>query len=115
MDNLLDNALRHTPPEGQITIWATETRLDNEDESPQDFLVISIRDTGAGIHPQDQDKIFDKFYRAETSPPLPAGGTGIDLAVVRSLVTAHGGHVWVDSEPGKGSTFCFTVPSTELA
>ena len=114
-DNLLDNALRYTPPQGQITIWATDMHLENKDQPPQDFLVISIRDTGVGIHPEDQGKIFDKFYRAEASQPLLAGGAGMGLAVVKSLVTAHGGRVWVDSEVGKGSTFCFTVPSKELA
>ncbi len=114
IDNLLDNALRNSPPQGQISIWATETRMDNEDESSEDFLVISIRDTGAGIHPDDQDNIFAKFYRPENSPSWSADRSGIGLAVVKSLVTAHRGHVWVDSEPGKGSTFCFTIPSREL-
>jgi PAS domain S-box-containing protein len=113
MDNLLDNALRYTPPQGEITIWATETRMDDEKELPQDVLVISIRDTGVGICSEDQDKIFDKFYRAENSQSLHARGAGMGLAVVKSLVTAHGGHVWVDSELGEGSTFCFTVPSKE--
>jgi signal transduction histidine kinase len=113
MDNLLDNALRHCPPGGQLAIWATETLRDNEDESQEEFLVISISDTGAGIPPEDQDRIFDKFYRPEHSPSGSTGRPGIGLAVVKSLVTAHGGHVWVDSEPGKGSTFCFTIPTKE--
>ncbi len=110
MDNLLDNALRYTYPQGRITVWAAEAHVGEGDEA-QDYLVVSIRDTGVGIPAEEQERIFEKFYRAENPLSVEAGGAGVGLAIVKSLVTAHGGRVWVESEPQKGSTFSFTVPT----
>jgi PAS domain S-box-containing protein len=115
LDNLLDNAMRNSPLQGQVSIWATKTRVDDADKSPKDFLVISIRDTGAGIHPDDQDRIFERFYRPVSSPSWSTDRSRMSMAVVKSLVTAHRGQVWVDSEPGNGATFCFTIPIEESA
>jgi signal transduction histidine kinase len=114
MDNLLDNALRNSPPQAQISIWATKAQVDSENGSPEDTLVISIRDSGAGIHPDDQERLFEKFYQPHNSPSWSADPSGMSLAVVKTLVAAHQGHVWVDSEPGRGSTFCFIIPSREM-
>jgi len=113
MDNLLDNALCYTPPEGRVAVWATEAHLEEAETPPQHFLVISIRDTGVGIPPEEHDKIFEKFYRVENPLSLEAGGTGMGLAIVKSLVTAHQGRIWVESEPGEGSTFSFTIPAAK--
>jgi PAS domain S-box-containing protein len=107
VDNLLDNALRYTPSGGRITIWAAEGQL--EDESG--FLVVSVRDTGVGIPESDHERVFEKFYRSENALSVEAGGAGMGLAIVKSLVEAHGGRVWVDSQLGAGSTFSFSVPT----
>ncbi|HSJ55991.1 MAG TPA: ATP-binding protein [Anaerolineae bacterium] len=112
MDHLLDNAIRYTPHGGRITVWVAEAQLDDRGVSRVD-LVVSVRDTGVGIPKEDHDRIFQKFYRGDNELSIEAGGTGVGLAIVRSLVQAHGGKVWVESEPGVGSTFSFTVPADQ--
>jgi PAS domain S-box-containing protein len=112
MDNLLDNAVRYTPRRGRISVWATEAHLDAGDCMHTE-LVVSVRDTGVGIREEDQERIFEKFYRGDNALSIEAGGTGVGLAIVQSLVHAHGGKVWVESAPGMGSTFTFTVPADE--
>jgi two-component system phosphate regulon sensor histidine kinase PhoR len=111
MDNLLDNALRFTLPEGQVVVWATEAHLEHEGETPQDYVVISIRDSGVGIPLEEQERVFEPFYRVGGQPSAEVGGFGMGLAIVKSLVQAQGGHVWVESRPGEGSTFSFTLPA----
>ncbi|MBN1138196.1 MAG: GAF domain-containing protein [Anaerolineae bacterium] len=111
MDNLLDNAWRYTPANGRITVWAAEANLDGQAGLPPRCVVVNVRDTGVGIAPEDQDRIFARFYRADNPLSVEAGGTGMGLAIVKSLVEAHGGRVWVESQPGAGSTFSFVVPS----
>ena len=119
MDNLLDNAWRYTPANGRITVWAAEAKLHDkvpahpagEAGLPPHCVVVNVRDTGVGVAPEDQDKIFTKFYRADNPLSVEAGGTGMGLAIVKGLVEAHGGRVWVESEPGAGSTFSFVVPA----
>jgi signal transduction histidine kinase len=113
MDNLLDNAVRYTPAQGSITIWAALADLEDCQDGRQEHVVVSVRDTGVGIPSEEQQRIFEKFYRADNPLSVEAGGTGVGLAIVRSLVEAHGGRVWVESEPGAGSTFSFTVPASE--
>jgi len=115
VDNLLDNALRYTPAGGRVTVWAAEAHLEDDGTSPHNYLVVSVRDTGVGISAEEQELIFERFYRSENPLSVEAGGTGMGLAIVKSLVEAHGGRVWVDSEPGQGSTFSFTVPTSQDA
>jgi PAS domain S-box-containing protein len=112
VDNLLDNALRYTPVEGRVDVWAAEVALEENGASPQHYVVVNVRDTGVGIGLEEQGRIFEKFYRAENSLSIEAGGTGMGLAIVKTLVEAHGGRVWVESKPGAGSTFSFIVPTT---
>jgi signal transduction histidine kinase len=69
-----------------------------------------VRDQGVGIGQEDQKRIFERFYRVDKARSRQAGGTGLGLAIVKHLVRAHGGEIWVDSTPGKGSTFSFTLP-----
>jgi signal transduction histidine kinase len=102
--NLIDNAIAHTPKGGIITIAAR--KLDN-------WLEISIKDTGEGIPAKDLPNVFERFYRVDKSRTRATGGAGLGLAIVKSLVEAHGGKIEVQSEEGKGSRFSFTLPVVE--
>ena len=75
-------------------------------------LIVTIRDTGSGINPEDQEKIFDPYYRGSQDIARPRG-LGLGLALSKWLVELHGGGIWVDSKQGKGTTFSFTVPINE--
>ncbi len=98
--NLLSNAVKFTPPGGQISVSA---RVDAAG------AVISVRDNGIGIRPEDKRVIFEPFGQADTT--ARAQGTGLGLPLVRELVGLHGGRVWLESAPGAGSCFSFTLPS----
>jgi two-component system OmpR family sensor kinase/two-component system sensor histidine kinase BaeS len=101
--NLLSNALRHTPTGGQVTVTCKHVTSQQ--------LLITVSDTGEGISPDDLPYVFDRFYRADKSRSRISGGSGIGLAIVKQLVEAHGGTVWVESQTGRGTTFGFTLPS----
>jgi PAS domain S-box-containing protein len=98
--NLLLNAIKYAPT-GDIVV--TIDALD------QSWARVSVADTGPGINPEDQPRLFERFYRAETTAG-GAKGFGIGLYVVRMLVEEHGGRIWVESQPGEGSRFIFTLP-----
>jgi two-component system sensor histidine kinase BaeS len=103
LTNVLDNALRHTPEGGQVTVTARAGRLG------VDFVVA---DTGAGIAPQHLPHVFERFYRADPARDRARGGSGIGLAIVRAVVTAHGGRVSAASPgPGRGATFVIALPA----
>jgi signal transduction histidine kinase len=100
--NLIGNAIKFTPVQGRVTVSASR----NGGESVQ----VSVSDTGPGIPPEEKEKIFAKFYRiAEVNGENPKG-TGLGLAISKALVELHGGKIWVESEPSRGSTFLFTLP-----
>ena len=101
LDNLLANALRHTSQGDEINLSVGLEK---------DWIVIQVKDTGAGIPPKDLPHIFDRFYRGESSRSTEYGGVGLGLAIVKGLVNAHHGKINVVSELGKGATFCFTLP-----
>src|SRR5262249_11887513 len=71
---------------------------------------VSVRDTGPGIDPKDQGKIFEEFQQADSSATKKKGGTGLGLSIARRIVEMHGGKIWVESAVGVGSTFFVTVP-----
>jgi len=99
--NLLMNAIRYTPDGGSITVSA----------APEGNLVkLQVTDTGIGIAPEEQDHIFDYFYRVDQSRAKQSGGTGLGLALVKQMAMAHGGEVRVDSAVGRGSTFTLKLP-----
>ena len=98
--NLLENAIKFTPSEGRIEIGG---KVENAD-----WVRIWVRDTGPGIPPQEQDRIFEKFIRLRGKDR--PGGLGVGLAFCRLAVQGHGGRIWVESEPDKGSTFFLTLP-----
>lgn len=101
LTNLVANAYQYTPPGGQIHVGVT----------PGDNAIkISVTDTGIGISEKDQAKIFDRFFRADHPVVRETSGTGLGLPIVQNLVELHGGEIWLDSEPGKGARFSFTLP-----
>jgi signal transduction histidine kinase len=110
--NLLVNALRHTPPEGSVTVTVS---------SIGDTLEVAVADTGEGIAHDDLPHVFERFWRADPARSRDDGeaalgsGTGLGLAVAESLVEAQGGSIWVDSASGQGSVFRFTLPLSRSA
>jgi two-component system phosphate regulon sensor histidine kinase PhoR len=97
--NLLHNALKFTPPKGKVTV-ATGLKGDS--------ATLSISDTGIGISGEDLPHVFERFYKADKA--RSGGGTGMGLAIAKHIVQAHGGTIRAQSEPGKGSTFSFSLP-----
>jgi len=100
--NLLSNAILHTTSGGEISITASVIET---------IVKISVRDTGEGIAPEHLPYLFERFYRADSSRTRATGGTGLGLAIVKQVVEAHGGQVLVESQPGKGACFTFTLPA----
>jgi len=98
--NLVGNAIKFTEA-GEVRVHATQAE--------GEFLVM-VSDTGPGIALADQAKIFEEFQQADSSITRRKGGTGLGLSIARRIVELHGGHIWVESSPGKGSTFSFTLP-----
>jgi signal transduction histidine kinase len=101
-DNLISNALRHTDRGGRITLGA---------KTAADCVKFSIEDTGHGIPAEHLDRIFDRFFRAPGSKR--PGGAGLGLAIVREIITAHGGQIDVRSQVGAGTVFTFTLPTSD--
>ncbi|HZN11227.1 MAG TPA: HAMP domain-containing sensor histidine kinase, partial [Blastocatellia bacterium] len=98
LDNLLSNAIRFTPRGGEIRVTAA---------ARGDHVAVSVADTGRGIPPDYLPRIFDRFVRV----PGAGSGTGLGLALAKRLVEAHGGQISVQSAPGRGATFTFTLPT----
>ena len=102
--NLLENAVRYTPPGGQVTVFAGR-------EAQQ--AILRVRDSGPGFPPGSQDKLFARFYRAEESRARDGGGSGLGLAIVAALVRAHGGEVHARNVPGAGAEVEVRLPLAE--
>ena len=99
--NLLSNAVKFTPEGGRIGINAQQSN---------GAVEISVSDTGVGIAPEDQPKIFEEFRQVGSDYAHKSEGTGLGLTLAKKFVELHGGRIWVESEVGKGSTFTFTLP-----
>jgi PAS domain S-box-containing protein len=102
LQNLLANAVKFTPDGGEITLSA--------EMADSDTVLFSVCDTGVGIAPEDQERIFDPFYQVENVQTRKVGGTGLGLPIVKRIVEAHDGEIEVESEPGVGSTFRVCLP-----
>ena len=101
LSNLVDNAVKYCPPGATVTVRAAVEG---------DRLRIAVADTGPGIEPQHLPRLFERFYRVDAGRSRDLGGTGLGLSIVKHLVEAMNGTVGVDSAPGKGSTFHFSLP-----
>jgi len=103
--NLLTNAVKYTPAGGQIEVMIS---------LKGDEVLSRVSDTGYGIPPDDQKKIFERFYRAGNAVKMVPDGTGLGLYLAKTIVESSGGRIWFESEVGKGSTFWFTLPLTGM-
>jgi two-component system, OmpR family, phosphate regulon sensor histidine kinase PhoR len=128
LDNLVDNAIKYTPECGIVTIaWRSSgSRVEGRGSSEGELnsseprliplnlqtstLILSVTDTGIGIKPADQERVFERFYRVDKARSRELGGTGLGLSIVKHLTQAFGGKVGVDSTPGSGSTFWVELP-----
>ncbi len=99
--NLLSNAVRYTPTGGQIKLGLTESRTGGERS-----VTVFVQDSGPGIPASDLSHVFDRFYKSSDS-----GGMGLGLSIAKYLVEAHGGKIWAESEPGRGTRISFTLPA----
>lgn len=101
LTNLIGNACRYTPVGGQINVSFQQV---------DGMMLTTVRDTGIGVHPDEVERIFERFYRSDDPLVREQRGTGLGLSIAKSLVELHGGRIWVESEVGKGSAFGFTLP-----
>jgi signal transduction histidine kinase len=104
LNNLISNALRHTPARGRVSVWVRRSAQG---------VAVTVSDTGEGIRAEDIPHIFERFYRGDASRSRSRGtGAGLGLAITRGIIRAHGGDIWVESDglPGKGTQFTFHIP-----
>jgi signal transduction histidine kinase len=113
--NLISNALKHTPGDGEVVIGARRGPLQStlngaNSQDSAEAIVFSVRDTGPGIPLDAQEQIFNKWHQVESRKSDRRNSTGLGLTFCKLAVEAHGGQIWVESVPGEGSTFSFTLP-----
>jgi two-component system sensor histidine kinase KdpD len=106
LSNLLENAARYTPPGTEVTVRAVAVAVAGTDEVEVEVAVV---DHGPGVAEGERERIFDEFYRPRVEGRGPVG-TGMGLAIVKGIVEAHGGRIWVEPTPGGGATFAFRLP-----
>jgi len=101
LTNLLNNAIKFTPPQGEVTL---EASYDAQ------WALVRVIDTGCGVPYEDQPHIFERFYQSDNASLVKHGGYGLGLAIAKLIVEQHGGRLWLESEPEHGATFSFTLP-----
>ena len=104
--NLVQNAVSHSGDRGRVVV---STRREDADDG--EVTAIAVSDNGIGIAPEEQDRIFERFYRVDFARSRQTGGTGLGLSIVKEIAEGHGGDVTVWSRPGSGSTFTLRLPS----
>ena len=118
LGNLLSNAIKYSPEGGEIVLHADILRFPPPAAPPlppEPAMLITVRDPGIGIPQDELARIFERFYRVDNSNTRKIGGTGLGLAITKALIELHGGRIWVESAPGEGSSFSFTLPlATEI-
>jgi len=105
LTNLIGNAIKFTPTNGKVTLCLKR--------SGNEWVKISVADTGPGIPSDEANRIFDKFYQVTQPEKQKAMGTGLGLSITKALVEMHGGKIWLESEVGKGSIFSFILPAEQ--
>ncbi|MFQ5399073.1 MAG: GAF domain-containing protein [Anaerolineae bacterium] len=100
LDNIIGNAMKFSPDGGEITVEMHEY---------EDEVRVVVTDQGIGVPPEKRERIFERFYQVDGSSRRRFGGTGVGLAIVKRIIDAHKGKIWVESELNKGSSFCFTL------
>jgi PAS domain S-box-containing protein len=105
LTNLLGNAIKFSPTGGNVTVSLARSR--------NNWVKVSITDTGTGIRPEEANRIFDKFYQVSHPEQPKATGTGLGLPIAKALVEMHGGRIWLESQVGHGSVFSFTLPAEQ--
>jgi signal transduction histidine kinase len=108
LTNLISNAVKYTPEGGGIKVWAERGREPHT-------VVLGVRDTGIGLSPEDQSRLFTKFFRSSDPRVQRERGSGLGLALTHALITRIGGRISVESEPGQGTTFRLTLPAARAA
>jgi two-component system sensor histidine kinase VicK len=104
LDNLIGNAIKFSPDGGVITVGLSEQG---------NAICVSVNDQGIGMSSDKHQRIFERFYQIDGSSRRRFGGTGIGLAIVKRIIDAHHGKIWVESELNKGSSFFFTLPKAQ--
>jgi signal transduction histidine kinase len=102
--NLVTNALRHTPSDGSVLVSARRRA---------ETLEVSVEDTGVGLSPEAEQRMFERFWRADGSRARVSGGAGLGLAIAQGLVEAQGGRIWAENRAAGGARFAFTLPIAE--
>jgi len=102
LSNLVDNAIKYGRAQGTVTVGGRAVE--------QGQVEVFVQDDGPGISPEALERVFERFYRVDKARSREQGGTGLGLAIVKHLVQSHGGRVWANSEPGRGTTFYFVLP-----
>ena len=101
LSNLISNAIKYSPDGGAVTISGSV---------PQREVVVTVTDCGAGLPTGELERVFDRFHRASTTATTNAQGAGLGLYLTRAVIEAHHGRIWVDSNPGQGAAFHFSLP-----
>jgi signal transduction histidine kinase len=112
--NLVDNALKHTPQGGRVTVAARETASQpaRKGEKAVPRIEVGVADTGSGIPPEELSRIFERFYQVDKSRSQKGKGAGLGLAIAKEIVQAHGGQIKAESVVGVGTKFTVTLPAS---
>jgi signal transduction histidine kinase len=106
VENLVDNALKYTRKEGQVTVEINDDKMN----SARPAVEVVVTDSGIGIPPGDQPKIFQRFFRSPSAVKVVTDGSGLGLFIAKDIVENHGGEIWFASKENEGTQFHFTLP-----